>query len=163
MVTILLSILSNLEFWLQGNSYPAVTADDANGNGSATSGSSLTGAVDINLDTTLSGNLTLDVTKTDQFIKRTSGNVDFHLEVNEATARNMNITANNANAGGTANINITADNEITIASTDAAYFVNVEDYRFQQNVLSTNNSTMVLDPVMMTQRRVLCRFVVTFK
>ena len=130
----------------QGNSYPAVTADDANGNGSATSGSSLTGAVDINLDTTLSGNLTLDVTKTDQFIKRTSGNVDFHLEVNEATARNMNITANNANAGGTANINITADNEITIASTDAAYFVNVEDYRFQQNVLSTNNSTMVLDP-----------------
>ena len=75
----------------------------------------------------------------------------------------MNITANNANAGGTANINITADNEITIASTDAAYFVNVEDYRFQQNVLSTNNSTMVLDPVMMTQRRVLCRFVVTFK
>ena len=58
----------------------------------------------------------------------------------------MNITANNANAGGTANINITADNEITIASTDAAYFVNVEDYRFQQNVLSTNNSTMVLDP-----------------
>ena len=34
----------------QGNSYSAPAADDANGNGSATSGSSLTGAVDINLD-----------------------------------------------------------------------------------------------------------------
>ena len=58
----------------------------------------------------------------------------------------MNITANNNDAGGTANINITADNEITISSTDAAYFVNVEDYRFQYNVLSTRDATMVLDP-----------------
>ena len=130
----------------QGNSYPAITADDANGNGSATSGSSLTGAVDINLDTTISGNITLDVTKADQFIKRTSGNVDFHLEVDEALSRNMNIIANNNNAGGTANINITADNEITISSTDAAYFVNVEGYRFQQNTLSTVNASMILDP-----------------
>ena len=130
----------------QGNSYPAVAADDPNGNGDANWGSSLTGLIDINLDTTISGNITLDVTKTNQFIKRTSGNVDFHLEVDEADNRNMNITANNANAGGTANINITADNEITISSTDAAYFVNVEGYRFQQNTLSSVNSTMILDP-----------------
>jgi hypothetical protein len=130
----------------QGNSYPAVAADDPNGNGDANWGSSLTGLIDINLDTTISGNITLDVTKTNQFIKRTSGNVDFHLEVDEADNRNMNITANNANAGGTANINITADNEITISSTDAAYFVNVEDYRFQQNTLSTRDATMILDP-----------------
>jgi cytoskeletal protein CcmA (bactofilin family) len=130
----------------QGNSYPSVAADDPNGNGSADWGSSFTGLIDINLDTTISGNITLDVTKTNQFIKRTSGNVDFHLEVNEAEDRNMNVTANNTNAGGTANINITADNEITISSTDAAYFVNVEDYRFQYNVLSTRDATMVLDP-----------------
>ena len=130
----------------QGNSYPAVAADDANGNGDANWGSSYTGLIDINLDTTVSGNITLDVTKDNQFIKRTSGNVDFHLEVNEAEDRNMNITANNADGGGTANINITADNEITISSTDAAYFVNVEDYRFQYNVLSTRDATMVLDP-----------------
>ena len=130
----------------QGNSYPAVAADDPNGNGSADWGSIFTGLVDLNLDATIAGNITLDVTKTNQFIKRTSGNVDFHLEVNEAADRNMNITANNADPAGTANINITADNEITITSTNAAYFVNVEDYRFQQNVLSTRNSTMVLDP-----------------
>ena len=130
----------------QGNSYPAITPDDPNGNGDANWGSIYTGLIDINLDTTIAGNITLDVTKTNQFIKRTSGNVDFHLEVNEAADRNMNITANNADAGGTANINITADNEITISSTDAAYFVNVEDYRFQYNVLSTRDATMVLDP-----------------
>ena len=130
----------------QGNSYPAVTPDDPNGNGDANWGSIYTGLIDINLDTTIAGNITLDVTKTNQFIKRTSGNVDFHLEVDEAADRNMNITANNADAGGTANINITADNEITISSTDAAYFVNVEDYRFQYNVLSTRDATMVLDP-----------------
>ena len=130
----------------QGNSYPAITPDDPNGNGSADWGSIYTGLIDINLDTTIAGNVTLDVTKTNQFIKRTSGNVDFHLEVNEAADRNMNITANNNDAGGTANINITADNEITISSTDAAYFVNVEDYRFQYNVLSTRDATMVLDP-----------------
>ena len=130
----------------QGNSYPSVAADDPNGNGDANWGSIYTGLVDLNLDTTISGNITLDVTKTNQFIKRTSGNVDFHLEVNEAADRNMNITANNADGGGTANINITADNEITISSTDAAYFVNVEDYRFQYNVLSTRDATMVLDP-----------------
>ena len=130
----------------QGNPYPSVNADDPNGNGDANWGSIYTGLIDINLDTTIAGNITLDVTKTNQFIKRTSGNVDFHLEVNEAADRNMNITANNADAGGTANINITADNEITISSTDAAYFVNVEDYRFQYNVLSTRDATMVLDP-----------------
>ena len=130
----------------QGNSYPAVAPDDPNGNGDANWGSIYTGLIDINLDTTIAGNITLDVTKTNQFIKRTSGNVDFHLEVDEAADRNMNITANNADAGGTANINITADNEITISSTDAAYFVNVEDYRFQYNVLSTRDATMVLDP-----------------
>jgi len=130
----------------QGNTYPTVAADDPNGNGDPNWGSIFTGLVDLNLDATIAGNITLDVTKTNQFIKRTSGNVDFHLEVNEAADRNMNITANNADPAGTANINITADNEITISSTNAAYFVNVEDYRFQQNVLSTRNSTMVLDP-----------------
>ena len=130
----------------QGSSYPAVAADAQYGNGSADWGSSLTGAIDINLDTTVSGNITLDVSKTNQFIKRTSGNVDFHLEVNEAASRNLNIFAENANAGGLANINIIADNEITITSTDGNYFVNVEDYRFQQNTLSTRNATMILDP-----------------
>lgn len=130
----------------QGSSYPAVAADAQYGNGSADWGSSLTGAIDINLDTTVSGNITLDVSKTNQFIKRTSGNVDFHLQVNEAASRNLNVFAENANAGGLANINIIADNEITITSTDGNYFVNVEDYRFQQNTLSTRNATMILDP-----------------
>ena len=129
----------------QGNSYSAPAADAANGNGSATSGSSLTGAVDINLDTTLSGNLTLDVSKVDQFIKRTSGNVEFALEVNENDNRTLAINATNAGAGD-AIINITSDQDITISATDVDHRVNVEDYHFQDNVLSTTNSTMVLDP-----------------
>ena len=129
----------------QGNSYPAIAADDANGNGSATSGSTLTGLVDINLDTTLSGNLTLDVTKADQFIKRTSGNIEFALEVNEATNRSMDINVTNAGSGD-ATLNITSDQDITIAVTDVDHRVNIEDYHFQDNVLSTTNAIMVLDP-----------------
>ena len=129
----------------QGNSYPSVALDDPNGNGSATSGSSLTGAVDINLDTTLSGNLTLDVTKVDQFIKRTSGNLEIALEVDEASNRSMDINVTNAGAGD-AVLNITADQDITISVTDVDHRVNVEDFHFQDNVLSTTNSTLVLDP-----------------
>jgi len=129
----------------QGNNYPAVNPDDPNGNGSATSGSSLTGAVDINLDTTLSGNLTLDVTKVDQFIKRTSGNLEIALEVDETSNRSMDINVTNAGAGD-AVLNITADQDITISVTDVDHRVNVEDFHFQDNVLSTTNSTLVLDP-----------------
>ena len=129
----------------QGNSYPSVANDDPNGNGSTTSGSSLTGAVDINLDTTLSGNLTLDVSKVDQFIKRTSGNLEIAVEVNEAANRSMDINVTNAGSGD-ATLNITADQDITINATDVAHRVNVEDFHFQDNVLSTTNATLVLDP-----------------
>ena len=129
----------------QGNSYPAITPDDANGNGSATSGSSLTGAVDINLDTTISGNITLDVTKADQFIKRTSGNLEIALEVNEANNRSMDINVTNA-GGGDATFNLTADQDITINVTDVDHRVNIEDFHIQDNVISTTNATMVLDP-----------------
>ena len=129
----------------QGNSYPAVAADDANGNGSATSGSSLTGLVDVNLDATISGNITLDVTKTDQFIKRTSGNLEFALEVNEADNRSMDINVTNAGAGD-ATLNITSDQDITILVTDVDHRVNIEDFHIQDNVISTTNAIMVLDP-----------------
>ena len=51
------------------------------------------------------------------------------------------------NAGsGDALLNITAENDITISATDVSNRVNVEDYHFQDNVLSTTNATMVLDP-----------------
>ena len=129
----------------QGNSYPSVAADDANGNGSATSGSSLTGAVDINLDTTIAGNITLDVTKADQFIKRTSGNLEIALEVNEATNRSMDLNVTNAGSGD-ATFNLTVDQDITINVTDVDHRVNIEDFHIQDNVLSTTNSTMILDP-----------------
>ena len=129
----------------QGNSYPAIAADDANGNGSATSGSSLTGLVDVNLDATISGNITLDVTKADQFIKRTSGNLEIALEVNEATNRSMDINVTNAGSGD-ATLNITSDQDITIAVTDVDHRVNIEDFHIQDNVISTTNAIMVLDP-----------------
>ena len=104
------------------------------------------GEVDINVRTYFSdADITLDGAIDQTLDKTGSGNLDFKLTQNTTQNRALSISSTNSGSG-TANLNITADNEITIASTDAAYFVNVEDYRFQQNVLSTNNSTMVLDP-----------------
>ena len=57
----------------------------------------------------------------------------------------MLINATNAGSG-VALINITSENDITISATHVDNRVNVEDYHFQDNVLSTTNATMVLDP-----------------
>ena len=106
------------------------------------------GGVDINVDTNISGaNIKLDRPGTSplQTIERTAGSLKIWHNVNSATDRTLDIISNNAGAG-TATLNITADNDITISATDVSSRVNVEDFHFQDNVLSTTNSTMVLDP-----------------
>jgi hypothetical protein len=106
------------------------------------------GGVDINVDTNISGaNIILDRPGTSplQTIERTAGSLKIWHNVNSATDRTLDIISNNAGSG-TATLNITADNDITISATDVSSRVNVEDFHFQDNVLSTTNSTMVLDP-----------------
>jgi len=106
------------------------------------------GGVDINVDTNISGaNIILDRPGTSplQTIERTAGSLKIWHNVNSATDRTLDIVSNNAGSG-TATLNITADNDITLSATDVSSRVNVEDFHFQDNVLSTTNSTMVLDP-----------------
>ena len=106
------------------------------------------GGVDVNVDTHISGaNIVLDRPGTSplQTIERTAGSLKIWHNVSSATDRTLDIISNNAGAG-TATLNITADNDITISATDVSSRVNVEDFHFQDNVLSTTNSTMVLDP-----------------
>ena len=57
----------------------------------------------------------------------------------------MDLNVTNAGSGD-ATFNLTVDQDITINVTDVDHRVNVEDYHFQDNVLSTTNSTMILDP-----------------
>lgn len=106
------------------------------------------GGVDINVDTNISGaNIILDRPGTSplQTIERTAGSLKIWHNVNSATNRTLDIVSNNAGSG-TATLNITADNDITLSATDVSSRINVEDFHFQDNVLSTTNSTMVLDP-----------------
>ena len=83
--------------------------------------------------------------KPDQFIKRTSGNLEVALEINESNNRSMDVNVTNAGSGD-ATFNLTVDQDITINVTDVDHRVNVEDFHIQDNVLSTTNSIMVLDP-----------------
>jgi hypothetical protein len=114
-------------------------------NNTANSGS---GGVDINVDTNISGaNIYLDRPGTSplQTIERTAGSLKIFHNVNSATDRVLDIVSTNAGAGN-ANINITADNGIVLTATDVSAKIQVENYYFQENVLGTSNSTMVLDP-----------------
>ena len=106
------------------------------------------GGVDINVDTNISGaSIKLDRPGSSplQTIERTAGSLKIHHNVNSATDRTLDIISENAGAG-TAKINITADEDITISATNVSNRVLVEGYQFQDNVLSSTNATMVLDP-----------------
>ena len=106
------------------------------------------GGVDINVDTNISGaRIVLDRPGTSplQTIERTAGNLFIHHNVNSATDRTLDITSNNAGAG-TAKINITADDDITLSATNAGADINIEGFNFNANKLATTDATMVLDP-----------------
>ena len=100
--------------------------------------------VDINTTTsTIFSDITLDKTSTAiQTINR-SGSLTILMDANTASNRFLRLTANNAGAGE-AKIEVTADEQISIISTNAD--VRVEDFYFADNVISSTNSTIVLDP-----------------
>mgnify|MGYP000989738822 CR=1 FL=1 len=125
-----------------------VRVNDTSGNllfGANNTGDGGSGEVDINVRTYFSDpDITFD--GANQTIdKPTDGNFTFSTTQNSASERQFNIYATNSGSGD-AVINILADNDVTISATNVNSRVNVEDFHFQDNVLSTTNSTLVLDP-----------------
>ena len=117
--------------------------------------------VDINTTTsTIFSDITLDKTSTAiQTINR-AGSLTLLMNANTASNRFLRLTANNAGTGE-AKIEVTADESIDITSTNTTISlaaaqqislisssadVRVEDFYFANNVLSSTNSTIVLDP-----------------
>jgi hypothetical protein len=117
--------------------------------------------VDINTTTsTIFSDITLDKTSTAiQTINR-AGSLTLLMDANTASNRFLRFTANNAGAG-LAKMEVLADDDITITSSNSTISVTspqqislistsadvrVEDIYFANNVLSSTNSTIVLDP-----------------
>jgi hypothetical protein len=100
--------------------------------------------VDINTATsTIFSDITLDKTSNAiQTINR-AGSLTLLMDANTASNRFLRLTATNVGAGE-AKIEVTADEQISIISTNQD--VRVEDFYFAANVLSSTNSTIVLDP-----------------
>ena len=115
-------------------------------NNTANSGA---GGVDINVDTNISGaNIILDRPGTSplQTIERTAGDLRIHHNVSSTVNRTLDIISNNAGTGN-ATINITADNDVVITSTTGTNYVKVEDIWVRANTITSNNSTIIIDPV----------------
>ena len=100
--------------------------------------------LDINTTTsTIFSDITLDKTSnTIQTINR-AGSLTILMDANTASNRFLRLTANNAGSGE-AKIEIASDEQISIISTNQD--VRVEDFYFAGNILSSTNSTIVLDP-----------------
>jgi hypothetical protein len=117
--------------------------------------------VDINTTTsTIFSDITLDKTSnTIQTINR-AGSLTFLMDANSASNRFLRLTATNIGSGE-AKMEITADDSILLESSNSTISitspqqislissgadVRVEDFYFAANVLSSTNSTIVLDP-----------------
>jgi len=123
--------------------------NDTSGNllfGANNTGDSGAGELDVNVRSYFSDpDITLDGVLDQKLDKTADGDLTFQHTQNTATDRTLLINATNAGSGD-ALINITSENDITISATHVDNRVNVEDYHFQDNVFSTTNATMVLDP-----------------
>ena len=114
--------------------------------GANNTGDSGAGEIDINVRSYFSDpDITLDGTVAQTLDKTGDGNLTFQTTQNSTSARSLSILATNSGSGDS-NIIIQSENDITIAATNVSNRVHVEDYWLQDNVLSTTNSTMVLDP-----------------
>jgi len=126
-----------------------VKVNDTSGNllfGANNTGDGGAGEIDVNVRSYFSDpNIDLDGALDQLIDKYGDGNLDIFLTQNSASNRQFSIASTNAGTGQ-ALLDISADNDITIYATDVNSRVNVEDFHFQDNVLSTTNSTMVLDP-----------------
>ena len=126
-----------------------IKVNDTSGNllfGANNTGDGGAGEIDINVRSYYSDpDITLDGAVAQTLDKTGDGNLTFQLTQSNASDRNLSILSTNA-GGGDANITIQADNDITIAATNVANRVHIEDYWLQDNVLSTTNATLILDP-----------------
>ena len=126
-----------------------VKVNDTSGNllfGANNTGDGGAGEVDINARLYFSdADITLDGGVNQTLDKTGDGNLTFQSTQNSGSARTFDIAITNA-GGGTAALNITADNDITISATNVSNRVNVEGFQFQDNTLSSTNATLVLDP-----------------
>ena len=126
-----------------------IKVNDTSGNllfGANNTGDSGAGEIDVNVRSYFSDpNIDLDGALDQLIDKYGDGNLNLFLTQNSASNRQFSIASTNAGTGQ-ALLDISADNDITIYATDVDSRVNIEDYHFQANVLSTTNSTMVLDP-----------------
>ena len=114
--------------------------------GANNTGDSGAGEIDINVRSYFSDpDITLDGTVAQTLDKTGDGNLIFQTTQNSTSARSLSILATNSGSGDS-NIIIQSENDITIAATNVSNRVHVEDYWLQDNVLSTTNATMVLDP-----------------
>jgi len=104
------------------------------------------GEFDVNVRSYFSHpDITLDGAITQTIDKTGDGHLNLQLTQNTGMDRNLSILSTNAGAGN-ATILIQSENDITIAASNVANRVHVEDYWLQDNVLSTTNATMILDP-----------------
>jgi hypothetical protein len=117
--------------------------------------------VDINTtNATIFSDITFDKTSTSIQTLSRAGSLTLLMNANTASNRFLRLTANNAGAGE-AKIEVTADESIDITSTNTTISlaaaqqislissgadVRVEDFYFAGNVLSSTNSTIVIDP-----------------
>ncbi len=126
-----------------------VKVNDTSGNllfGANNTGDGGAGEIDVNVRSYFSDpDITLDGGIDQTLDKTGDGNLNFKLTQNSASNRGFALSSTNA-GGGEATLSITADNDITISATNVSNRVHVEDYWFQDNVLSTTNATLILDP-----------------
>ena len=126
-----------------------VKVNDTSGNllfGANNTGDSGAGEIDVNVRSYFSDpDITLDGAVAQTLDKTGDGNLNFQLTQNTATNRFLSITSTNAGSG-TGNINITAENVVTIVASDASGNVKIENARFQSNYIGTESATMNLDP-----------------
>ena len=126
-----------------------VKVNDTSGNllfGANNTGDSGAGEIDVNVRSYFSDpDITLDGAVTQTLDKTGDGNLTFQLTQNSSSDRNLSILSTNAGSG-TSTVTITAENVVDIDASDAAGKVHVEDARFQDNYIATNNAIMHLDP-----------------
>jgi hypothetical protein len=104
------------------------------------------GGVDINVDTNISAaNIILDRPGTSplQTIERTAGDLKIYHNVNSSVNRTLEIISQNIGSGSS-QINIRSDGQIYLESVNND--VRIEDFYIINNVISSTNSTIVLDP-----------------
>lgn len=126
-----------------------IKINDTSGNllfGANNTGDSGAGEIDVNVRSYFSDpDITLDGATNQTLDKTGNGNLTFQLTQNSAANRVLSILSTNSGSGES-RIALTAEDKILINASDANGKVEIENARFQDNYIATNNATMHLDP-----------------